>query len=155
MDQQRTGALYTWAKQYQARSLVQGTPTGQRLAASLRQIEAQELRLYRPLGPVEDDEAKVLALLKVLDDGGVLDARTPRLPPERNANGQVVLESDESRLAKLENIAVDMARKQQELVAALTVAEERQRSLHGDLVGLRSGPRAEVVAINDSTTTLV
>lgn len=65
-----------------------------------------------------------------------MSLNTPYAPVVANAKGEFVAPTDEERIAELEKVAVSMARKQQELVNALAVAEEKHLALHQDITGL-------------------
>ena len=97
---------------------------------------------------------KLIEFMKVIDEGKVINAHAPQMA---QGNGEH-LESAEVnvKLARLENIAVDMVRKQQELVNAVMVAEEKHRGLHNELLTLKTsqGKNAKMQAIGDATTTL-
>ncbi len=97
------------------------------------------------------ETAKLMDFMKVIDEGEIIQAQAPQRQGEVGE-----AESSEDKLARLENIAVDMVRKQQELVNALMVAEEKHRGLHNELLTLKNsqGKTAKMQAIGDATTTL-
>jgi hypothetical protein len=47
--QHRTGAVYTWAKQFHSKYLVMGTPTGLKLHDAFHEVELQQLEPYSRL----------------------------------------------------------------------------------------------------------
>jgi uncharacterized phage infection (PIP) family protein YhgE len=81
----------------------------------------------------------------------------PKMAKKYDEDGDEIIEKDYEQLERLESIAVKMAMKQQELVNALHVAEERQSELQDQLKDLRNskGHRAKVTSINQSTMDLV
>merc|ERR1711965_386267 len=97
------------------------------------------------------ENAKLLEFMRAIDEGEIIPAQAPK-----QEGGEDASESEESKLARLESIAVDMVRKQQELVNALMVAEEKHRGLHNELLTLKNsqGKTAKMQAIGDATTTL-
>jgi len=169
----KSAPVYTWAKSFHAKFLVQATPTGNALRNTISTMEAKQmlgLSKYAPVtvgGPQmmrsdedgwnEEEEGKFEAssfsrFVRAVDEGEVVSPDTYGNTLKLGEAGP----SEEERLVQMEQVAVAMARKQQELVDALTVAEEKQTGLQLELATLRSskGKTAQLAAIRDATETL-
>ena len=172
-DAHKSAPVYTWAKSFHAKFLVQATPTGNALRNTISTMEAKQmlgLSKYAPVtvgGPQmmrsdedgwnEEEEGKFEAssfsrYVTAVDEGVVVS-------PDVYGNTLKLGEAgptEEERLVQMEQVAVAMARKQQELVDALTVAEEKQTGLQLELTTLKSakGKTGKLAAIRDATETL-
>jgi hypothetical protein len=170
----KTGPVYTWAKGFHAKFVVQATPTSLALRDAVAAIEAKQMRglaKYRPVavggaGMMGDDGDSWLGEEEAKAEAASSFARFVAAVDKGEAvavqNYGHVLKlgeaapSEEERLGQMEQVAVAMARKQQELVDALTVAEERQTGLQNELASLKTakGKQARMAAIGDTTETL-
>jgi hypothetical protein len=170
----KTGPVYTWAKGFHAKFVVQATPTSLALRDAVAAIEAKQMRglaKYRPVavggaGMMGDDGDSWLGEEEAKAEAASSFARFVAAVDKGEAvavqNYGHVLKlgeaapSEEERLGQMEQVAVAMARKQQELVDALTVAEERQTGLQNELASHKTakGKQARMAAIGDTTETL-
>jgi len=147
VTQHRKGGIYTWSKQFHARMMVNATPTGLGLAGALRDVERAQLLAGGEAGGGGGDDGLV-DFTEAVDRGDVIGARgfSGALDPGT---------TPEQKLAALERIAVDMARKQQELVNALEASEEKHKALEAEVSTLRvRGKTPTIKAIHDDTEAL-
>lgn len=134
----REGAIYTWAKQFHTRILVRSTPIGHTLAPVMKEVHDRQ-RSAVGLAATEGHTAKGLEPFIKDAEAGQPKAMIPMPDMARL--------TEEERVAKMEEIAVDMARKQQELVVALSVAQEKQDTLRSELQQLKAKKQDEVIAV--------
>ena len=175
VTQHRTGGVYTWAKQFHAKYIVGATPSGLALTGLMRNIEMEQLGHYKAAAVTLDPEGMGLASSspggggggRGGGGGGFLGARdsdlvdfTSAVDEGRSLQPSVHGFADdtpvERKLDVLEGVAVEMARKQQELVNALVVSEEKHATLAAELGGLTSakGEKVAFKSLYGATETL-